>query len=128
MLLTVQRLVHDSIAAAARRRFGLADVPPFAIEVPPSRALGDLSAPIAFQLARTLRRPPRAIAQDLAADIGAIPGVARRSCWRACAAKRRRSPAPPARRSSSTPPSTRTRRRTSATCATRRSATRSCGR
>jgi len=77
MLLTVQRLVHDSIAAAARRRFGLADVPPFAIEVPPSRALGDLSAPIAFQLARTLRRPPRAIAQDLAADIGAIPGVSR---------------------------------------------------
>jgi len=55
MLLSVQRLVHESIADAARRQFGLSDVPAFAVEVPPSRALGDLSAPIAFQLARTLR-------------------------------------------------------------------------
>ena len=48
-----------------------------AIETPPNRTLGDLGTPVAFELARRLRKAPRAIAQELAADIGAIPGVAR---------------------------------------------------
>jgi arginyl-tRNA synthetase len=52
-------------------------VPPFAVEVPPTRALGDLAVPVAFQLARTLRKAPRAIAQELAKALGVIPGVAR---------------------------------------------------
>jgi len=77
MILTVQRHVEDAIAAAVRRQFGLAEVPPFAVEVPPGRALGDLAVTVAFQLARTLRKPPRAIAQELAGAIGAVPGVAR---------------------------------------------------
>jgi arginyl-tRNA synthetase len=52
-------------------------VPPFAVEVPPTRALGDLAVAVAFQLARTLRKPPRAIAQELAQAVGSIPGVER---------------------------------------------------
>ncbi len=77
MILSVQRQVHDAIAAAVRQQFGVADVPPFAIEVPPTRALGDLAVAVAFQLARTLRKAPRAIAQELAQAIGVIPGIAR---------------------------------------------------
>src|SRR3954471_12057549 len=77
MILSVQRQVHDAISDAIRTRFGIADVPPFAIEAPPTRALGDLAVTVAFQLARTLRKPPRAIAQELAEDAGAIPGVAK---------------------------------------------------
>jgi arginyl-tRNA synthetase len=77
MILSVQRQVHDAIAGAIRQRFGIADVPPFAVEVPPTRALGDLAVPVAFQLARTLRKAPRAIAQELAQAVGAIPGIAR---------------------------------------------------
>ncbi|HEX4565374.1 MAG TPA: arginine--tRNA ligase [Vicinamibacterales bacterium] len=76
MILTVQRQVHDAISDAIRR-LGVADVPPFTVEVPPTRALGDLAVPVAFQLARSLRKPPKAIAQDLAAALGAIPGVNR---------------------------------------------------
>src|SRR5262249_41918283 len=49
----------------------------FAVEVPPNRMLGDLAVTVAFQLARALRRPPRAIAQELAPAAGRIPGVAR---------------------------------------------------
>jgi arginyl-tRNA synthetase len=45
--------------------------------VPPTRALGDLGVAVAFQLARTLRKAPRAIAQELAQALGPIPGVAR---------------------------------------------------
>jgi arginyl-tRNA synthetase len=77
MLLPVQRQVHDAAAAAIRARFGLTDVPAFAIEVPPARALGDLSVPVAFQLARTLRKAPKAIATDLVDAIGALPGATR---------------------------------------------------
>jgi arginyl-tRNA synthetase len=77
MILSVQRAVHDAIAATIQRHFGLADVPAFAVEVPPTRTLGDLAVPVAFQLAKALRKAPKAIAQDLAQALGPIPGVAR---------------------------------------------------
>src|SRR5256885_1049035 len=77
MILNVQRGIHEAIDGAIRQRFGVAEVPAFAVEVPPNRALGDLAVPVAFQLARALRKPPRAIAQELAGAVGAIPGVAR---------------------------------------------------
>ena len=53
--------------------FGLApaDQPAIVIETPPRRALGDLAVPVAFELARRLRKAPRAIAQELAGAIGA---------------------------------------------------------
>jgi arginyl-tRNA synthetase len=77
MILPVHRRVHDAIADAVRRQFAVSEVPAFAIEVPPNRALGDLAVTIAFQLARTLRKPPRAIAQELAGALGPIPGISR---------------------------------------------------
>ena len=77
MILSVQRQVHDAISAAIRTHFGIADVPPFAVEVPPTRALGDLAVPVAFQLARALRKAPKAIAEELAQALGSVPGVAR---------------------------------------------------
>src|SRR5439155_25449853 len=72
-----QRQRQDQMADAVRRTFGLADVPAFAVEVPPNRALGALAVTVAFQLARTLRKPPRAIAQELAPAAAKIPGIAR---------------------------------------------------
>src|SRR5512138_3946601 len=75
MILSVHKEVQEQVTAAVRSRFGLADVPPFAIEVPPNRALGDLAVTIAFQLARSLRKAPRAIAQELGGVLGEIPGV-----------------------------------------------------
>jgi arginyl-tRNA synthetase len=76
MILTVQRQVHAAISAAIRRQFGdNVAVPPFAVEVPPTRALGDLAVPVAFQLARALRKAPRAIAQELAPALATLPGI-----------------------------------------------------
>jgi arginyl-tRNA synthetase len=77
MILHVQRTVHDAIADAARQQYNLSEVPAFAVEVPPNRALGDLAVTLPFQLARTLKKPPRAIAQELAARLEGLPGVAR---------------------------------------------------
>lgn len=77
MILIVQKRVQEHVAEAVRRQYGLAEAPPFSLEVPPNRALGDLAVTVAFQLARTLRKPPRAIAQELVSVLADTPGVTR---------------------------------------------------
>jgi arginyl-tRNA synthetase len=47
------------------------------VESAPRRALGDLAVPLAFELARRLRKAPRAIAQEIVAGLGTIEGFAR---------------------------------------------------
>jgi arginyl-tRNA synthetase len=77
MILPIQQQVHAAIVSAVRQRFALEEVPAFGIETPPNRTLGDFAVTVAFQLARTLRKAPRAIAQELAEAVGTIPGIAR---------------------------------------------------
>jgi len=79
MILPVQAAIRSALAHTIASRFSLADddMPAIVIEVPPRRALGDLAVPVAFELARRLRKAPRAIAQDIARALDAIPGVAR---------------------------------------------------
>ncbi len=62
------------IARVIRERFGVEHAP--VLEVPPRRELGDLASPAAMQLARTLRKNPRAIAEEIAAHL-ARPGLVR---------------------------------------------------
>ncbi len=51
-----------------------------AVEQPPSIALGELALPIAFELAKRLRKAPRVIAQELqqalTEDLANLPGIA----------------------------------------------------
>ncbi|MBI4877676.1 MAG: arginine--tRNA ligase [Acidobacteria bacterium] len=46
------------------------------LEQPKQSGFGELALPVAFQLARQLKRPPRVIAQELAQALGRIEGVA----------------------------------------------------
>ncbi len=62
-----KRLAAD-LARVIQERFGVAHEP--VLEVPPRRELGDLSSPAAMQLARVLKRNPRAIAEELAGALG----------------------------------------------------------
>ena len=77
MMLNLQRHLHEAITIAVRRELDVADVPPFSVEVPPNRAMGDLAITVAFQLARVLKKPPRAIAQQLAPAVSSLPGITR---------------------------------------------------
>lgn len=77
MILPIQRQVHAAVSQAITETLGVAEVPPFGVETPPSREMGDLAVTVAFQLARALRKAPRAIAQELADAMGPIPGIAR---------------------------------------------------
>ncbi len=81
MILDTHQTVRAGMAAAVTRLYGVAaDDPVLAaipIETPPRRALGDLAVPLAFELARRLRKPPRRIAQEITEALGTIEGVAR---------------------------------------------------
>ena len=79
MILPIHAEVRRSVRQAIASAFGLAEgeQPVIVIDVPPTRALGDLAIPVAFELARRLRQAPKAIAQALAGTLGEIPNVAR---------------------------------------------------
>jgi arginyl-tRNA synthetase len=81
VILPVHELVRSRIADTVGRVYGLPAGDPaiaeMALEMPPRRALGDIAAPVAFALARRLRKAPRAIAQELAGAMGPVDGVAR---------------------------------------------------
>ena len=46
-----------------------------ALEQPKQSSFGELAIPVAFQLARQLKRPPRQIAEELVAGLGHLDGV-----------------------------------------------------
>ena len=79
MILPVHNAIRTSLSRLLAERFEIPreDQPAIAIELAPSRAMGDLAVPVAFELARRLRKAPRLIAQDLAAAVEPIAGVAR---------------------------------------------------
>ncbi len=66
------RLV-DRIRDFLRRAYAL-DLPRIVIEQPPRVELGDYALPLAFDLAKKLRKPPRKIAEEIVAGIGPIEG------------------------------------------------------
>tara|TARA_B100001123_G_scaffold81609_2_gene93015 strand:- start:15569 stop:17578 length:2010 start_codon:yes stop_codon:yes gene_type:complete len=77
MILSVHNILRTRLAKALRTLYKLdADaVPAIGIKYPPDRMLGDLAVTVAFELARTLRKPPKLIAQELIAAIGDIEGI-----------------------------------------------------
>jgi arginyl-tRNA synthetase len=81
VILPVHQLVRSRLSDTVARLYGLAADDPaiadIALEMPPRRALGDIAAPVAFALARRLRKAPRAIAQELAGALGPVDGIAR---------------------------------------------------
>ena len=75
--------VHDRVRAHVTRllvqlyALDASEAPPVVLEYPPNRELGDLGTPVAFELARRLRKAPRAIAQEVAGAFGTLDGVTR---------------------------------------------------
>jgi arginyl-tRNA synthetase len=70
--------VEKAVGDACRRVFGI-DPPRVVLETPPKVELGDLACPVAFELAKILKRPPRKIAEELAPALQLPPIVERRT-------------------------------------------------
>ncbi len=79
MISPLQATLRAAITDTVTRLYGLdaASLPAIAVEVPPRRALGDLAVPLAFELARRLRKAPRAIAQEIVAALGPLEGISK---------------------------------------------------
>ena len=71
MYRTVQQSLLARIQTILLAKYDLT-LPQLAVEQPPSIAMGELALPVAFELAKRLRKAPRVIASELAAELNAI--------------------------------------------------------
>jgi len=75
----VYKAVEDRIRKALRHHIHeryKTDVP-VVTERPPKLAMGEVASPVCFELAKQLKKPPRALAQEIANSLKPIEGVAR---------------------------------------------------
>ena len=73
MIPGLKRELESAVSEACRRVFGV-EAPRIVLETPPKVELGDLACPVAFELAKVLKRPPRKIAEELAPAL-VLPAV-----------------------------------------------------
>jgi arginyl-tRNA synthetase len=69
----LERRLADHIRDFLRRTYAL-ELPRIVIEQPPRVELGEYALPLAFDLAKKLRKPPRKIAEEIVSGIGPIEG------------------------------------------------------
>jgi arginyl-tRNA synthetase len=70
-----QRQLAERIRAALRSLYQI-EVETVVLEQPPELAFGEYATPIAFELARRLRKAPKKIAEEIVAALGSVPGFA----------------------------------------------------
>ena len=72
----LQRRLADAVRDFLRGAYSL-ELDPIVIEQPPKVELGEYALPLAFELAKKLRKPPRKIAEEIVAGFGAVEGFAK---------------------------------------------------
>ncbi|HYA16390.1 MAG TPA: arginine--tRNA ligase [Bryobacteraceae bacterium] len=70
----LEKQIHAAFRQALRTRFDLD--PEFGLEQPRQSSFGEIAVPVAFQLAKTLRQPPKKAAEQVVEAVGRLPGVA----------------------------------------------------
>jgi arginyl-tRNA synthetase len=75
VVLELQKRLGDHLRAvlAAKYNLQLETIP---LEIPPDLKFGELATPIAFELARKLRKAPKVIAQEIVAALAGLEGFA----------------------------------------------------
>ena len=69
----LERRLVEHLREFLRRTYDL-DSANIVVEQPPKIEFGEYALPLAFELARKLRKAPRKIAEEIVAGVGAIPG------------------------------------------------------
>jgi arginyl-tRNA synthetase len=73
--LELQNRFAEHLRSVLKSKFDL-ELENIPIEIPPDLKFGELSTPVALQLARTLRKAPKIIAQEIVAALGSLEGFA----------------------------------------------------
>jgi arginyl-tRNA synthetase len=71
----LQQQLQAKIAELVKERYGV-ELSNLVVELPPKIELGEMALPVAFELAKRLKKAPRAIAQELQPLLVGVPGVA----------------------------------------------------
>jgi arginyl-tRNA synthetase len=97
---TLTKRLREALAGHIREKYGVELA--IALERPPKIEMGEAASPVCFELAKRLKKAPRAIAQEIANGLGKIEGIAkvevagggylnayfeRGSFWASCQAK-----------------------------------------
>ena len=75
MYLRQQKKLDERLRAVLRELYQV-EVEKIVIEQPPEIKFGEYALPVAFELARKLRKAPRKIAEELVGALGVIEGFA----------------------------------------------------
>ncbi|MGA9526662.1 MAG: arginine--tRNA ligase [Terriglobales bacterium] len=70
----LERRLIDAVRDFLRRNYQL-EIPNLVVEQPPKIEFGEFALPVAFELARKLRKAPRKIAEEIVAGIGEVEGI-----------------------------------------------------
>ncbi len=73
MFHNLEKRILTAFRAPLSEKFGVEA--PFGLEQPRQPSFGEIAVPIAFQLAKNLKQPPKTIAAELVEAVGKIPGV-----------------------------------------------------
>jgi arginyl-tRNA synthetase len=68
-----QKLLRARLTAVLLEKYQV-EAPTLAIEQPPDTKMGEFALPVAFELARKLKKSPRKIAEEIVADLLPLPG------------------------------------------------------
>ncbi|MGA8109248.1 MAG: arginine--tRNA ligase [Acidobacteriaceae bacterium] len=75
MYLRRQKQLAQAIRAVLRSQYGI-EVETVVLEQPPELKFGEFATPVAFELARKLRKAPKKIAEEIVAGLGGVSGFA----------------------------------------------------
>jgi arginyl-tRNA synthetase len=70
----LERRITEAVRGFLRRTYQL-ELANVVVEQPPKIEFGEYALPVAFELARRLRKAPRKIAEEIVAGVGAVPGI-----------------------------------------------------
>ena len=73
MYLELQKRLGNAIRAALKEKYSL-EIENVPLETPPDLRFGEVATPVALQLARSLRKAPKIIAQEIVAALGTVEG------------------------------------------------------
>ncbi len=73
MYLELQKRLVARLRTLLEEKYGL-KIETIPLEIPPELKLGELATPIAFELARKLRKAPKAIAQEIVSELATLDG------------------------------------------------------
>jgi len=73
LYLHFQQVLAEHVRALLREKYQL-ELSNVVVEQPPKIAMGEFALPLAFDLAKRFRKPPRKAAEEVVAALGSVPG------------------------------------------------------